>query len=70
VPFKELGFRTDLSTAAVPEATRDFLTAVPIVLVAWPALLAALRHATEPGAAPSATRLPRPTPALVAAREK
>lgn len=70
VPFKELGFRTDLSLAPVPEATRDFLTAVPIVLVAWPALLAALYRATAHGESPSAASLPHPSPALAAAGEK
>jgi hypothetical protein len=48
VPFEELGFRTDLGTAALPETTRDFLTAVPMVLVVWPAMMLALRRATAP----------------------
>ena len=51
VPFEELGFRTDLGTVSYPERTRDFLTAVPLVLVGWPAMLLALRRATEPAAA-------------------
>ncbi len=38
-PFGELGFRADLGTTAYPELTRDFLSAVPLVLVIWPALL-------------------------------
>lgn len=46
VPFEELGFRTDLGTTPVPETTRDFLTGVPLVLVAWPAMLLALRRAS------------------------
>jgi len=46
VPFEKLGFRTDLGTTPIPETTRDFLTAVPLVLIAWPAMLLALRGAT------------------------
>lgn len=48
VPFEEVGFRTDLGTRALPEMTREFLTAVPLVLVGFPALLLALRRATAP----------------------
>jgi Fe-S-cluster-containing dehydrogenase component len=56
VPFEELGFRTDLDLEAYPEKTRDFLTAVPVVLVLWPAMMLAMRRAgerdeVEPGAA-------------------
>ncbi len=54
VPFEQLGFRTDLDTTAYPEATRDFLTAVPIVLTLWPAFLLALRQSTRPGDEPPA----------------
>jgi len=46
VPFDEVGFRTDLGEEAYPERTRNFLTAVPFVLVLWPAMLLALRRAT------------------------
>ena len=46
VPVEEVGFRTDLGEIALPEATRDFLTAVPLVLVTWPAMMLALRRAT------------------------
>jgi Fe-S-cluster-containing dehydrogenase component len=46
VPFEEVGFRTDLGETSLPEATRDFLTAVPLVLLAWPAMMLALRRAT------------------------
>jgi formate dehydrogenase iron-sulfur subunit len=46
VPFDQLGFRTDLGTTSYPERTRDFLTAVPLVLTTWPAMLLALRRAT------------------------
>jgi formate dehydrogenase iron-sulfur subunit len=48
VPFDELGFRTDLGTQSYPERTRNFLTAVPLVLTTWPAMLLALRRATAP----------------------
>jgi Fe-S-cluster-containing dehydrogenase component len=48
VPFEQLGFRTDLGTTSYPERTRDFLTAVPIVLTTFPAMLLALRRATAP----------------------
>jgi len=47
VPFEELGFRTDLDNEAYPELTRDFLTAVPMVLVVWPAMMLALRRAGD-----------------------
>ena len=47
VPFEELGFRTDLDAEAYPELTRDFLTAVPMVLVVWPAMMLAMRRAGE-----------------------
>jgi Fe-S-cluster-containing dehydrogenase component len=46
VPFEEIGFRTDLDTEPYPEKTRGFLTAVPLVLVLWPAFMMALRRAT------------------------
>lgn len=38
-PFDEIGFRTDLGTIPYPELTKDFLSAVPLVLAIWPALL-------------------------------
>jgi Fe-S-cluster-containing dehydrogenase component len=41
VPFEELGFPDDLGTTPYPEFTREFLSSVPLVLVAWPALLGA-----------------------------
>ena len=46
VPFEELGFRTALGTTSYPERTRDFLTAVPLVLIGGPAMLLGLRRAT------------------------
>jgi ferredoxin len=39
VPFEELGFRTDLGTAPAPKLTSGALSAVPIILGVWPALL-------------------------------
>ena len=39
VPFEEIGFRTDLGTTPYPELTKGFLSAVPLVLMMWPALL-------------------------------
>lgn len=39
-PFEETGFRDDIGTTAYPELTKGFLSAVPLVLVIWPALLA------------------------------
>ena len=38
-PFEELDFRTDLGTTPYPELTKGFLSAVPLVLILWPALL-------------------------------
>ena len=46
VKFEEIGFRTDLDTTSYPETTRDFLTAVPLILTAFPAFLMGLRQAT------------------------
>lgn len=49
VPFEELGFRTDLDTTSYPELTRDFLTAVPLVLLLWPAMMIGLRKSRVNG---------------------
>lgn len=68
VPFEELGFRTDLGTVAYPERTRDFLTAVPLVLLTWPAALLALRRATAP-AEPEDTAAETPAERPPAPRE-
>lgn len=38
VPFDQLGLPADLIRTPYPELTRDFLTAVPLVLIGWPAL--------------------------------
>ncbi|MBI5866452.1 MAG: 4Fe-4S dicluster domain-containing protein [Planctomycetes bacterium] len=37
--FAELGFRTDLGDRPYPELTEGFLSAVPLVVAIWPALL-------------------------------
>jgi Fe-S-cluster-containing dehydrogenase component len=39
VPFDALGFRADLGLRPYPELTQSFLSAVPLVLILWPALL-------------------------------
>ena len=38
-PFEQFDFPTNLGTTAYPELTREFLSFVPLVLVAWPSLL-------------------------------
>jgi Fe-S-cluster-containing dehydrogenase component len=38
-PFEQLGFRTDIGMTPYPELTKGFLSAVPLVLTLWPALL-------------------------------
>lgn len=39
VPFEELDFPSDLGTTPYPQLTQEFLSAVPLVLTIWPALL-------------------------------
>jgi hypothetical protein len=39
VPFEELGFRTDLGTTPAPKLTSGALSAVPIIIGVWPAVL-------------------------------
>jgi formate dehydrogenase iron-sulfur subunit len=46
VPFKELGFRTNVGIQAVPEFSQDFLYSVPVILALWPAFLFAASRAT------------------------
>ena len=41
-PFEELGFPTDLPKVEYPKLTSSFLSAVPVVLLAWPAFLAGI----------------------------
>jgi hypothetical protein len=55
VPFKDLGFQTGLDETSYPEHTRNFLTAVPVVLTLWPAFLLALRRSTAPQVAAPAS---------------
>ncbi len=45
VPFDQLGFRTDLGNESVPALTQNFLYAVPVVFLLWPAFLNSVRHA-------------------------
>jgi Fe-S-cluster-containing dehydrogenase component len=47
VPFKDLGFRTDVEPISYPELSKDYLYAVPVVLTLWPAFLLALSNATK-----------------------
>ena len=47
VPFDQVGFRTDVGTTPYPELTKGFLSAVPLVLVMWPALLMGAYAFTE-----------------------
>jgi Fe-S-cluster-containing dehydrogenase component len=39
IPFEQLDFPGDLGTTPYPELTREFLSAVPLVIAIWPALL-------------------------------
>lgn len=52
VPFEQLGFRTDLETAAYPTFTKEFLYAVPFVLTMVPPFLLAVSKATKRGEEP------------------
>jgi Fe-S-cluster-containing dehydrogenase component len=47
VPFKQLGFRTDLGTTPYPEYTKTFLYSVPLALLLAPAFMLGLRQATK-----------------------
>ena len=44
VPFDQLGFRTDLGHESVPQFTQEFLYAVPVVFLLWPAFLNGMRY--------------------------
>jgi Fe-S-cluster-containing dehydrogenase component len=44
VPFARLGFNTELSHEPVPRLTQEFLYAVPIIFLLWPAFLNGMRH--------------------------
>jgi ferredoxin len=39
VPFEQVGFPANVGTTPYPELTKGFLSAVPLVLTIWPALL-------------------------------
>ncbi len=43
-PFDQIGFRTDLSHEPVPALTQNFLYAVPVVFLLWPAALNGMRY--------------------------
>lgn len=47
VPFEKIGFQTNVGRKPYPEYTRGFLTAVPGVLVIWPALLGGIYAFTK-----------------------
>jgi len=47
VPFEELGLRKDLGTKAYPEFNKNFLYAVPAVLILWPAFLLGLNNSFQ-----------------------
>jgi heme/copper-type cytochrome/quinol oxidase subunit 2 len=51
VPFGDVGFPTNLPNEPLIEGTKGFLSAVPTVLVVWPALFgmcySALKHREE-----------------------
>ncbi|MGK5093922.1 4Fe-4S dicluster domain-containing protein [Deltaproteobacteria bacterium TL4] len=47
VPFDQLGFRTDLGTLPYPEFTKEFLYAVPSVILMVPPLLYGLQRLTD-----------------------
>ncbi len=47
VPFEQLGFPANIGTTAYPNATREFLYAVPVVLTLLPPLLLGLHRATN-----------------------
>lgn len=49
VPFEQLGFRKDIGLTPYPEFTKEYLYAVPIILIIWPTFLLALSNATSQG---------------------
>ena len=58
IPFADLGFPTDLGTKAFPEYARGFLSAVPVVLLLWPALLIGFHAFNRNKMHPAEVRLP------------
>jgi formate dehydrogenase iron-sulfur subunit len=65
-PFDQIGFRTDIETEPYPMLTKAFLSAVPLVLIMWPALLmgayAFSKRREELAGANEATQAGGPTP--------
>lgn len=71
-PFEELGFRSDIASTPYPELTKGFLSAVPLVLTIWPALLIgnyaftkrreALAQLPAPAVGPEPPRAVQPDP--------
>jgi len=47
VPFEQLGFDINLGRKPYPELTREFLSAVPLIMIIGPALLAGIRAFTK-----------------------
>jgi len=47
VPFDKLGFPTDLPDTPIPERTRPFLNAVPLVILMWAAFCTGLHWFTQ-----------------------
>ncbi|MCB9556930.1 MAG: 4Fe-4S dicluster domain-containing protein [Deltaproteobacteria bacterium] len=45
VPFEEIGFRKPVDNAPLPQLTKEFLYAVPVILTLWPPFLLALAKA-------------------------
>jgi Fe-S-cluster-containing dehydrogenase component len=46
-PFEEVGFRTDLGTTPAPKLTSGALSAVPVIVGLWPALLGGVYVMTQ-----------------------
>jgi Fe-S-cluster-containing dehydrogenase component len=47
LPFERLGFKVNLGRTPYPEYTKDFLYAVPVILILWPAFLTGINHLTK-----------------------
>jgi len=47
VPFKELGFNTNVQKSSYPELTKGFLYSVPSIFVLWPAALLGIQKALK-----------------------
>jgi len=60
VPFEELGFDMKLGTTPYPELTKGFLSAVPVVLVTWPALLVGISVLAKRGKETGEERVSNP----------